>query len=418
MGNPFYVPRRDSSDSLMKLARLGLQLYGLKQRGDIAKGQQTLTEKELGLRGEQINLERDRQKAEFGTPARLIPGPEGVQGPFIESATPGLRQQEINVHERQVGAQEEQNRITEAKLNPREKNWGLGDYTMFSSRLRQVGFDPDKLEFMKELKAVAMDNNVNRGAFAENLKVSWDQGGKNRFLEGLQKNIDDTLKKDPNANVNKQIQLIDAIQQTGADKVIPTFFPDIDQYDKSQAKKDMPTLEQMVVGEIQKGKLTPEGAVTLMHPPKETTASWHVVKDLKSPTGFSYENLNSPGALRPGAPQPSSVNEPSFKDKKLQEIWGRLDDTSKLKVLGALPADKELTEKNLLDVYGNIFTDAETKRSLQPIVESIIKKTTGKTASEGGGKSSKILPEGAKQVGTYNGKPVYQSPDGKRFVKE
>ena len=107
----------------------------------------------------------------------------------------------------------------------------------------------------------------------------------------------------------------------------------------------------------------------------------------------------------------------NFKTEKLKELWGKFSDDAKLKVLGALPADKELTEKNILDVYGNIFTDAETKKALQPIVEEIVKKAS-QEKGPGGKAKTNILPKGAKQIGTLNGKPVYETPDGKRYVEE
>ena len=114
--------------------------------------------------------------------------------------------------------------------------------------------------------------------------------------------------------------------------------------------------------------------------------------------------------------KPSS-KEPSFKEEKLKEMWTGLDDQSKLKVLGALPADKDLTEKNILDVYGNIFTDAATKTALQPIVNEITKRAAEKNKNPAGGQT-RILPPGSNQIGTLNGKAVYQTPDGKRVVMQ
>lgn len=37
---------------------------------------------------------------------------------------------------------------------------------------------------------------------------------------------------------------------------------------------------------------------------------------------------------------------------------------------------------------------------------------------QSGGKTTKALPAGAKQVGTSGGKPVYETPDGKRFIQD
>jgi len=247
-----------------RLGQLGLQLYQLKQHGEIAARQQKLSESEHALRGSIAA----KEYGSIGEQGEVIPG--------FKQQDISLRERGMDVQERTAATQEQTARTSEAKLSPREKNWGLGDYTMFSARLRQVGFEPDKLEFMKELKTTAMDNNVNRGAFAENLAASWDQGGKNRFLEDLQKNVDDTLKKNPNANVAKQLQLIEGIQQIKADQVIQSFFPDIAKFD-AQNQAALAT--------------------------KEKTA-WNVIQDPNSKTGYSYQDMNNPAMIRPGAPPP------------------------------------------------------------------------------------------------------------------
>lgn len=43
---------------------------------------------------------------------------------------------------------------------------------------------------------------------------------------------------------------------------------------------------------------------------------------------------------------------------------------------------------------------------------------SGKAAPSSGGAMLKSLPQGAKQIGTSNGTPVYQSPDGKKWIGE
>ncbi len=420
MPNPYYIPRRQDT-GIRDLASLGLQLYGLKQHRDISMGQQALTAKEHLMRGETIQLAKERQEAELGVPPQpatmVEPGSPGI---------PGLEQQKIDVTARHAASIEEQNKLAGQKLSPRDKNWGLGDYTMFGARLRQAGFEPDKLDFMKELKVTAMDNNINRGKFAEDLKVNWEQGGRDLYVTQLQESVDAKLKKmspeelsrGPDRETQKQLRLIDQLQGLKENQVIPTFFPDIAQHDVMESKKALPTYNQVIAEKVSRGEVTSEEAATLIRPqPERGTPSWHTVTDPKSPTGYSYQNLNEPTApLRTGAPKPSSVHEPTFKDKMLQNVWGRLDDQSRLKVLGALPPEKDLTEKNILDVYGNIFTDAETKKALQPIVEEITKKAAAKNVPPG--KKTSILPQGAKQIGTLNGKPVYEGADGKRFVQE
>ncbi len=225
MANPYYIPRENQA---LDLLNMGLKLYGLKQGADLEREKMALTEKELGMRGEQFN-----------------------QDLILRSGDQALKQ-------RQVGALEEgnviharTNQLNAMKLNPRERNWGLGDHVLMSNKFRQVGFEPEKITFLQELKKVAADDNVNRGAIAEQLAATWDQGAKQEFTTSLAENIDSILKKDPNADVTKQIEVLKAIEAIPADKVMQTFFPDIVQHDATEAAKTrtakLPSFEEYLV---------------------------------------------------------------------------------------------------------------------------------------------------------------------------
>jgi hypothetical protein len=67
-----------------------------------------------------------------------------------------------------------------------------------------------------------------------------------------------------------------------------------------------------------------------------------------------------------------------WKEKKIAELWETLTDDEKKRVIGARLDPHELTEKNILDVYGNIMTDPSVKKALQPIAEKIISRTINK----------------------------------------
>jgi len=152
---------------------------------------------------------------------------------------------------------------------------------------------------------------------------------------------------------------------------------------------------------------------------KETkvTPHWNIIKDAKSETGFSYQDMNNPTSpLRTGAPVPSTEKEKekTFKDKQIEAMWPKLSEDEKKKVVGAGIDPHELTEKNILDMYGNIFTDPNVRKSIQPIAEEIIKRATQKPIgkiSAPGGKVINELPKGAKFHGyAEDGKKIYVVP--------
>ena len=71
-----------------------------------------------------------------------------------------------------------------------------------------------------------------------------------------------------------------------------------------------------------------------------------------------------------------------FKEEKIREMWDSLSEDEKKKFVGAGIDPHELTEKNILDVYGNIMTDPGVKKALQPIAEKIMQKATEKGQGE------------------------------------
>lgn len=115
---------------------------------------------------------------------------------------------------------------------------------------------------------------------------------------------------------------------------------------------------------------------------------------------------------------PREIKTPSFKDKKLEELWGRLDDKSQLKILGGLPTDRELTDANVLSALSNMMVDPQIKKELTPAAHKLIENYMSKRFTTGEQKTIQILPEGAERIGTRNGKPLYKTPEGRKFVME
>ncbi len=242
MANPYYIPRENQALDFMKM---GLQLYGLKQQGEIEAKRASLTEKELGMKGQQFDQEM-----------------------ILKSGNQALDQRRVGALEQGNVLHAQTNQINAMKLNPREKNWGMGDHVLMSNKFRQVGFEPEKITFLQELKKVAADDNVNRGALAEQLAATWETGAKQEFTTSLAENIDSILKKDPNADVTKQIEVLKAIESIPGDKVMETFFPDIVQFDAAEAAKTKTatplSFEQFVVAKGRaEGKTEAEIAATL-----------------------------------------------------------------------------------------------------------------------------------------------------------
>ena len=105
MANSFFIPRRRTP---MDIAGLGIQLMALKQRGDIAKGSQALSEKELSLRGEKLTMEKKTFGKVYGeTKLTGLPKRPGqTTGGLKEEFVPGIKEPEL-IKARQLSEWEE-----------------------------------------------------------------------------------------------------------------------------------------------------------------------------------------------------------------------------------------------------------------------------------------------------------------------
>jgi hypothetical protein len=75
------------------------------------------------------------------------------------------------------------------------------------------------------------------------------------------------------------------------------------------------------------------------------------------------------------------------------------------------------------DKFGEVSPEEAMQRAQRLVKarESIREPGASKPAAapaKAAGPAVKALPAGAKQIGTYQGKPVFQTPDGKKFVQE
>jgi len=109
---------------------------------------------------------------------------------------------------------------------------------------------------------------------------------------------------------------------------------------------------------------------------KEIKAGTERLKALAGKLRKETELMPKEGKYQPGG------KAPSFREQKLAEMWDQLSEEAKLKVIGALPADKELTENNILSAYVNLMTDPAVREQLKPMVDEILRRTTQKKGPE------------------------------------
>lgn len=111
------------------------------------------------------------------------------------------------------------------------------------------------------------------------------------------------------------------------------------------------------------------------------------------------------------------AREPNFKEKALQNIWQGLTSEEKKKALGALPGDKDVGEKDILNIYSNIMTTPDVRKAIQPVAEAIIRRATEKKIPTISGKLPEGVPPGSTLLPqkSKRGNPVYKATDGKLY---
>lgn len=283
MGNRFYIsPRSTVSEDMGRLGGLALQLYGLKQRGDIATAQQKLSERELGMRGEQIKLEGQAQRAEYGS--------VGEYGEVI----PGLKQQEMGLRERGMNVAEETQGMAKEKADLDKKanmdlaNFGTPKAHYTANKLKALGI-PEKHPLLEQINTWGSDPDVTNAEAYQRLKNDYPA-----YRGQLAKLImDDHSKKEEKDPLYAktpqgiaQIQMVEALDKdkTGDEVIGREFAGTVAAMKRRQGEKS---------------------AV----PPKP---DWNTIKDPKSSTGYSYQNMNNPAEIRPGAPAPKESAQPEI----------------------------------------------------------------------------------------------------------
>ena len=88
---------------------------------------------------------------------------------------------------------------------------------------------------------------------------------------------------------------------------------------------------------------------------------------------------------------------------------------------GQLDRNEGENLKQMIATLERSVTPSEVRKSLKEIADHarlIEKRAQAVYETQHGKISMKELPQGSKQVGTKNGVPVYETPDGQRFIKE
>lgn len=141
---------------------------------------------------------------------------------------------------------------------------------------------------------------------------------------------------------------------------------------------------------------------------------WKVLDNGKSGTYTLYDQET-------GQTKDTGIKAPGAKDDRpaevrlLEHLRNNPDDLNTLLQLKGRDEDKSAArERDFMTTAAKISGDSMGKISFEDAMRQItasIPSRAGAPAALPAG-----LPEGSKQIGTANGKPVYESPDGKRFT--
>lgn len=167
--NPYYIPRKRSP--LFDIANLGLNLYGIRQRGQLSRQEMT---QRAGIAETQQTLEAQKI-AETARVNRLRYGePGGIMG----VGTPGLEQQGIDIDTRLADLKERQLDIREGEQPWHKQAFGLGDVSKFKQGFSLVtGVKIKNIEttfptLFKEINDVA-ELKQSKAAAALFIKKNW-----------------------------------------------------------------------------------------------------------------------------------------------------------------------------------------------------------------------------------------------------
>ena len=255
MANPYYIPHENKTLDFLKL---GLQLYGMKQHGDLSREKMALTEKENLMRGQ------EREQTDWYANENLL-----------------QNRRKINIDEQRVG---QMTRANQLKVNeqPHLGNWGTVKATIAKKELEKLGVKKDFYLFQK-LEEMAADPNVTNEAAFMTLKAEYPQV-RNELRTMIAEDFVNKLEKDQNYIKSpegmKQSAVLEILDtdETG-DKYLSQYFgPTMQSMKRRDAKayeaENPLSPEQWATREVQQGRMTQERLVGFLQSIKKKDVAW------------------------------------------------------------------------------------------------------------------------------------------------
>lgn len=177
MSNRFYIPRDNSSQSnLLNLAQLGLQLYGLKQQGELSAEHNRLAGEDLSLRKSNALWEQSGGGYDLKT---------GEVNARAKSADASM-----------LSAENEQQKVrTEtAKLGQQFTPFNAANV---AGRVKAIGLDKAMAPELEQIRAYGEDPTYTMGSAHDDLVSNWPQK-KAELLTRIADDVAGKVAKDPN----------------------------------------------------------------------------------------------------------------------------------------------------------------------------------------------------------------------------
>jgi len=230
MANPYYIPRE--RNQFLDLAQLGLQLYGLKQRGDIAKKEIGIQEASQKTASEKLAEEKRVNSIRFG---------QGTPG--APDFVPGTEQKSLELE----GA-----KIHNATKPIAPKQWYMMS-AQISSGIKSAS--PGVAKAIEPLMG-QMETLVNRGANPLQMKSHFTANWKNSLV-GINEALDREMQS--TTSEAKLSQLAELKQDLNNPMLADNLFPIATQYENEvKAERDF-QLDKSSASSAVKTWITPDG---------------------------------------------------------------------------------------------------------------------------------------------------------------
>ena len=200
MANPYYIDRRerDTASGLMDIGKLGLQLYGLKQQGDLGAEHNRLAGEDIALRGR------------------------------IADQNEAFRKDDLALRGRQITVAEQAARTEQAKLG---RQFTPFDAALMNGRIKALGFGKALEPEQKIIEEYGKNPNYTFGTAYDDFVTNWPER-REAIVQRLSNDIVERASKDPNFAASPEAKMAQKLlnsiyeDQTG-ESVAETLFPGI-----------------------------------------------------------------------------------------------------------------------------------------------------------------------------------------------